>query len=65
MSIYVVMYLETYEGNRVDDYTRYFFNKDAAIRYANQLNIELAEANHCKVKQLGNYYEVLEIEKGE
>lgn len=62
--IYLVIYCETYIGYFPDENIRYFNRKEDAVNYCQKLNLELADANNCKVENLGDYYEIVEIERG-
>lgn len=62
--IYLVIYCETYVGYFPNEDTRYFKQKEDAVNYCQKLNLELADANDCKVEDLGDYYDIVEIERG-
>ena len=59
---YLVYYSEYRVGSCVDETTKVFKNKDKAKQCCKKLNKELAESNHCKVKDLGGRYYSIKIE---
>lgn len=59
--MYVVMYYVEYEGYYKNKYSRVFADKEQAELWAEYLNVDLAKENGCKVKDLGDYYDVLEM----
>ena len=63
--MYIVLFYEEYVGNSVDEYSKIFESKAKANQYKNKLNKEFAEVNRCKIENLGDYYIVEEIEKGD
>ena len=62
--MYLVIFCDEYEGCIKDEYSKVFDDERQAEEYAKKLNIEFAEANMCEVKDLGDYYVVVEILKG-
>ena len=59
--MYLVVYYEGCVGNHFDDTAKLFADKRAAETYRDTLNVNLAKADHCRVKDLGDYYEIIEI----
>lgn len=60
---YVVVFAEGYVGYFFDEASRVFDNKEEAEAYAEKLNMEFAVANRCRVEDLGDYYEVVDVEE--
>ena len=60
--MYIVIFFEN--GPHFDENTRYFTSWSAAFDYCQKLNLELAKENHCRVKDLGDYYDIEEVKKG-
>ena len=56
------MYFEGYVGYHQSHEMKLFFNRAKAEKYAKALNEELARENHCGVKGLGDYYEIIELD---
>lgn len=57
---YIVIFNDGY-GSYFDGDTMAFTDEETANRYANKMNIELANASGCRVQDLGDTYEVYEI----
>lgn len=64
MKMFVVLFCDGY-SYYFDDDTRYFTSEIAAFNYCQKLNFQLAKESRCKIKQLGDYYEVVEVQEGE
>ena len=62
---YLVIYYEEEVGYFFDEEVRYFDNENAANEYCKKLNKVIANANDCNIEDLGDYYVVEEIYKGE
>lgn len=60
--MYIVLFYEEYEGYDFDSQCKVFHNRANAETYKKQLNKEYAELNGCRVKDLGDYYIVKQIE---
>ena len=60
--MYVVMYYEGYVGYHKSAETKLFDNEVKAREYARVLNEEMARESHCKVDDLGDWYDVIELE---
>lgn len=59
--MYLVIYYEDYVGYHFDGMEKLFVDKKAAEVYRDVLNIDIANTNFCKVKDLGDYYKIVEI----
>ena len=57
---YIVLFYEEYVGTIFDEYSKIFNSKKEAKKYLNKVNKEWAEANDCKLKNLGDYYIIIE-----
>lgn len=60
---YVVVFVEGCVGFFFDEASRVFDNKEEAEVYAEKLNMEFAVVNRCRVEDLGDYYEVVDVEE--
>ena len=59
--MYVVIFFEEYVGCHFDEYSKIFEDINKAKEYCEELNKEFAEANMCKVEDLGDYYIIKEV----
>ena len=59
--MYLVIFYEGYVGCHVNEYSKLFYTKKGAEKYAKELNAEFAKANMCEVEDLGDYYIVEEV----
>lgn len=60
--MYVVMYFEGWVGYHETEEMRVFADRVKAEAYAEILNAEVAKENECEVKDLGDYFDVIEVE---
>ena len=60
--MYVVMYFEDWVGFHKSEEMKAFADRAKAEAYAEALNEEYAKENHCEVKDLGDYFVVIEVE---
>ena len=61
MMMYAVMFFEEYVGYDFDEYSKIFKDINKAKEYCEKLNREFAEANMCKIEDLGDYYIIKEV----
>ena len=61
--VYVVMFCEDYLGYMRDEKMCFFTEREWAEKRAHKLNEQLAKESKCRIKDLGDYYDVICVEE--